>query len=101
MVCRSKVLGLAAAACVMALGLPSAAKAQDVCSSPAKQIECSVECCGRATCAPSCQGDCVRVCIDACRAPQLQPQYRQQLPGLQVRCGYRSGPAQMQRQESR
>jgi hypothetical protein len=101
MICRSKAVWLAAAVWATTLGLPPAAQAQDGCSSPAKQRECSVQCCGRATCAPSCQGDCVRVCIDACRSPQFEPQYRRQLPDLQARCGFRSGPAQMQRQESR
>jgi hypothetical protein len=38
----------------------------------------------------------VRACIDACRMPQLRSSYQQQLSTLQQRCGYRSGPAQIQ-----
>jgi hypothetical protein len=97
MVWHVKTLCAAAAVVALAMILPSAAEAQDACSSPAKQRDCSVECCGRATCAPSCQGDCVRACVDACRTPQQRSVYQQQLQGLQQRCGYRGGPAQMQR----
>jgi hypothetical protein len=95
MVRRSKRLWLVALACAIPLALPLASHAQDGCASPTKQRECSIECCGRHACAPSCQGDCVRACIDACRSPQQQSHYRQQLPSLQARCGYRSGPARM------
>ena len=87
--------GFCAAAVVAMLALPSGAMAQDGCTSPAKNRECSLQCCGRTTCAPSCQGDCVRQCIDACRMPQLRSRFNSQLPNLQARCGYRSGPARM------
>lgn len=92
---RRRAWWLVAMACAAGVALPPAGQAQDQCASPAKQRECSFECCGRATCAPSCQGDCVRLCIDGCRSPQVQSQYKQQLSILQARCGYRSGPARM------
>jgi hypothetical protein len=93
---RRKVAWLFVVACAAGLALPAAAtRAQDQCASPAKQRECSFECCGRPACAPSCLGDCVRLCIEGCRSPQAQSQYKAQLSVLKARCGYRSGPARM------
>jgi len=75
--------------------LPHQVGAQDACSSSAQLRQCSTECCGRWTCAPSCQASCVRACIDACRAPARQGAYQAQLGEMKQRCGYSSAPAKV------
>src|SRR5262245_27228872 len=95
-----KVVPAAAAFGALALLVsPWAARAQDQCSTPADQQQCSIECCGRTACSPSCQSDCVRACIDACRVPLKQLTYQAQIADLRARCGYRTGPARVQPQQ--
>jgi len=73
------------------MGLPLAGAGQENCTSSAHLRKCSLECCGRTSCAPSCQSDCVRACIDVCRRPQKQESYLGQLKTMQRRCGYVGG----------
>jgi len=93
----SRRLSLLAAlvAGAVAIVLPRAGGAQDVCSTSAQQRQCSIECCGRTACAPSCQASCVRICIDACRVPAKRGAYGAQLGEMKLRCGYSSGPAKV------
>jgi hypothetical protein len=81
----------AAVAVAATVGLPLVSAAQDVCTSSAQQRTCSMQCCGRWSCAPSCQADCVRACIDVCRAPQKQASFQGQLNDMRRRCGYVGG----------
>jgi hypothetical protein len=85
----------AAVAAALAIALPHAGSAQDACSTSAQQRQCSIECCGRWTCAPSCQASCVRACIDACRLPAKQGAYRAQLGEMRRLCGYSNAPAKV------
>ena len=90
MVLRAHLLS-AVVAVAAAIALPAASVAQDQCASSAQQRTCSMQCCGRTSCAPACQADCVRACIDVCRAPQKQATYQGQLPEMKQRCGYIGG----------
>lgn len=81
----------AAVAVSAAIALPAAGTAQDICASSAQQRKCSLQCCGRTSCAPSCQADCVRACIGVCRAPQAQADFDRQLSDMRQRCGYVGG----------
>jgi hypothetical protein len=90
MVLRAHLLS-AVVAVAAAIALPAAGVAQDQCASSAQQRTCSMQCCGRTSCAPACQADCVRACIDVCRAPQKQATYQGQLTEMKQRCGYIGG----------
>lgn len=90
MALRRIVLSVAVAVAAM-IGVPAASTAQDQCASSAQQRSCSMQCCGRTSCAPACQADCVRACIDVCRAPQKQASFQGQLNEMKQRCGYVGG----------
>ena len=90
MVLRIHILSVVVAVAT-AIALPAASVAQDQCASSAQQRTCSMQCCGRTSCAPACQADCVRACVDVCRAPQKQGAYQGQLADMKQRCGYVGG----------
>jgi hypothetical protein len=90
MVLHIHILSVVVAAAA-AIVLPAASVAQDQCASSAQQRTCSMQCCGRTSCAPACQADCVRACVDVCRAPQKQGAYQGQLAEMKQRCGYVGG----------
>jgi hypothetical protein len=78
---------------VMLANVTGASAQNAACSSPNRHAACSMQCCGRASCAPACEAECVKVCSDSCADPGRQSAFSAVLEGLRQRCGFKAPAA--------